>query len=64
MPDLSAAEVLVHLPQPLVDEAERVQESDPEAVARIVAYGLTRRMIFEYLLSREGDMEGGPGVGY
>lgn len=64
MPDMSAAEVFVHLPQPLADEAERVQESDPEALARIVAYGLTRRMIFEYLLSREGDLEGGRGFGY
>lgn len=64
MPEISAAEVYAGLPQPLVEEAERVQGRDPEALARIVAYGLTRRMIFEYLLSRDGDLEGGAGSGY
>lgn len=64
MPEMSAAEVYEGLPQSLVEEAERVQGRDPEALARIVAYGLTRRMIFEHLLSREGDLKGGSGSGY
>lgn len=59
MPDSSAAELHVRLPQPLEDEIERVGQGDPEAMARIVAYGVTRRVIFEYLLDRDGGLEAG-----
>lgn len=57
MPETSAVDLRVHLPQRLADEVERVRESDPEALTRIVAYGVTRRLIFDYLVSR-GEVEG------
>lgn len=52
MPDTSAVDLRVHLPQGLADEVERVRESDPEALTRIVAYGVTRRLIFDHLVAR------------
>lgn len=64
MPESSAAEVQIRLPQALAEEAERMRESDPEALARIIAYGVTRRVIFDYLVSRDGGMEGGGEVRY
>lgn len=54
MPESSAVELHVRLPKQLADEAERVRESDPEALSRIVAYGLTRRAIFDHLVERGG----------
>lgn len=57
MPETCAIELHVRLPQSLVDEVERVRESDPEVLNRIVAYGLTRRAIFDHLVSRGGVTE-------
>lgn len=57
MPESSAVDLHVHLPQRLADDVERVREGDPEALTRIVAYGVTRRLIFDHLLAR-GEMEG------
>lgn len=54
MPETSAVELRVRLPQPLADEVERVGKSDPEAMSRIVAYGVTRRAIFDHLVARGG----------
>lgn len=54
MTDTCAVELSVRLPQPLADEVERVKESDPEVLSRIVAYGVTRRAIFDHLVMREG----------
>ena len=48
----------MRLPRPLADEVERVRESDPEALARLVAYGMTRRMIFDHLVARDGELSG------
>lgn len=56
MRESSAAELQIRLPQPLAAEVERMQESDPEALARIIAYGVTRRVIFDYLVSRVEDL--------
>ncbi len=64
MSETSAAEAHVRLPEPLENEAERVRGSDPEALARIVAYGITRRMIFEYLVARDGGLEVSGDAGY
>lgn len=64
MSETSAVELHVRLPQPLVDEVERVRESDPEALSRIVAYGVTRRAIFEYLVARGGIVEPSAERGY
>lgn len=57
MPESSAAELQIRLPQPLAEEVERMRESDPEALARIIAYGVTRRVIFDYLVSRAEGLE-------
>lgn len=56
MRETCAAELRVRLPQPLAAEAERVRESDPDALNRIVAYGVTRRAIFDHLVSRDGAL--------
>ena len=57
MNESGAIEMRVRLPRPLAREVERVGESDPAALDRIVAYGVTRRMIFDHLVAR-----GGPGA--
>jgi hypothetical protein len=57
MTDTSAVDMRVRLPQPLADEAERVRDRDPDALNRIVAYGVTRRAIFDHLVSRDGVLE-------
>lgn len=59
MPESSAAELQVRPPQPLAEDGERRLESDPQALSRIIAYGVTRRVIFDYLVSRDGGIEGG-----
>lgn len=58
MTDTCAVDLRVRLPQRVADEVERVKEKDPEMLSRIVAYGVTRRVIFDHLMSREA----GPGV--
>lgn len=60
MPETSAVQLRVRLPQPLVAEVERVRESDPDALSRILAYGLTRRAIFDHLVARGGMVEPSP----
>jgi hypothetical protein len=54
MPETCAVELHVQLPQSLADEVQRVKENDPEALSRIVAYGVTRRAIFDHLVDRSG----------
>ncbi len=53
MTDTCAIDLRIRLPQSLADEAERVKESDPDVLSRIVAYGLMRRAIFDHLVARE-----------
>lgn len=64
MPETSAVELRVRLPRPLADEVERVRESDPEALTRIVAYGVTRRAIFDHLVARGGILNPAADAGY
>lgn len=64
MPESSAAELHIRLPQPLAEEVERMRQSDPEALARIIAYGVTRRVIFDYLVSRDDGIEDGGELRY
>lgn len=52
MTESRAIELHVRLPQVLADEVERVRDSDPEVMSRIVAYGVTRRAIFDHLMER------------
>ena len=59
MTETSAIELRVRLPRPLAKEVEQVKESDPEALQRIVAYGVTRRLIFDHLVARGGAVEPG-----
>lgn len=59
MPETSAVELHVRLPKSLAKEVERVREDDPEAMSRIVAYGVTRRAIFDHLVARGGVLERG-----
>lgn len=59
MTETSAIELRVRLPRPLAREVEGMKESDPEALNRIVAYGVTRRMIFDHLVARGGAVEPG-----
>lgn len=64
MTDTCAIELHVRLPQALAHEAERVKEHDPEVLNRIVAYGLTRRAIFDHLVARGGRVDAAPEVRY
>jgi len=54
MTETCAIDLCVRLPRPLADEVERIQEQDPEVLSRIVAYGMTRRAIFDRLVARGG----------
>lgn len=62
MQDTCAIELHVRLPRFLADEVERVKERDPAVLSQIVAYGMTRRTIFEHLVAL-GFGEGGEGGG-
>lgn len=58
MTDTCAVDLRVRLPQRVADELERVRANDPEILDRIVAYGVTRRVIFDHLMGRDGDPRG------
>ncbi len=64
MTDTCAIDLRVRLPRPLADEAERVKESDPDVLSRILAYGLTRRFIFDHLVAREALRGGASEIRY
>jgi hypothetical protein len=64
MTDTCAVDLRVRLPQRLADEVERVKEADPEALSRIVAYGVTRRAIYDHLMALEARRVGGVGDRY
>ena len=51
MTDTCAIELRVRLPRPLADEVERVKEHDPEMLSQMIAYGVTRRAIFDHLVA-------------
>ncbi len=50
-----AVDLRVRLPRALADEAEEVQRRDPEALSRILVYGLTRRTIYRRLSEQRRD---------
>lgn len=58
MTETCAIDLRLRLPRPLADEVERVKESDPDVLSRIVAYGVTRRAIFDHLVARESRAQG------
>ncbi len=43
----------IDLPNDIADQAEEVQKSDPEFLARVVLLGLTRRAIYRSIQERE-----------
>lgn len=51
-----SVELTVRLPREIADQAEKVQEKDPEFLSRVVLYGLTRRSIYKHL-REEGASE-------
>ena len=42
----------VELPKEMAEQAEALQDGNPELLSWIVAYGLTRRAIFDHLSAR------------
>jgi hypothetical protein len=51
-----AVELRVQLPRDLAAEVEEVQKRDPDGLSRIVLYAMTRRMIYEHLVARSGEV--------
>jgi hypothetical protein len=47
-----AVELRVELPRGVADEVEQVQRTDPEMLSRILFYAMTRRTIYDTLVSR------------
>ncbi|HSH45662.1 MAG TPA: hypothetical protein VK966_07385 [Longimicrobiales bacterium] len=60
MSETCAIDLRLRLPRSLADEVERVKERDPEVLSRILAYGVTRRAIFDHLVSRTAGLEARP----
>lgn len=50
-----SVQLSVRLPSDIAEQAEEVQEQDPEFLSRVVLYGLTRRSIYRHL--RDSDQE-------
>lgn len=49
MAESRSVSLVVNLPTQLADEVERVQETDPEFIQRVLTYGLVRRAVFARL---------------
>lgn len=47
-----AVELRVQLPKSVAVEVEQVQRTDPEMLSRILCYAMTRRTIYNTLVSR------------
>ena len=47
-----AVELKVQLPKSVAVEVEQVQRNDPEMLSRILFYAMTRRTIYDTLVSR------------
>jgi hypothetical protein len=50
-----SVQLSVRLPRDIAEQAEEVQETDPEFLSRIVLYGLTRRSIYRHLRQSDQD---------
>lgn len=48
----------VRLPNDIAKEAEEVQRTDPDFLARVIQYGLTRRSIYRRLREAEARERG------
>ena len=49
MPESRSVNLVLDLPNDLADEVERVHESDPEFLQKVLAYGMMRRAVFSSL---------------
>jgi hypothetical protein len=49
MSESRSINLVVNLPVDIADEVERVQQSDPEFLERVLVYGLFRRAVFARL---------------
>ena len=49
--------VHMELPTELADEILRIQEEDPDLLARMFQYALTRRMVYQHLKSEDERRE-------
>ncbi len=52
-----SVQLTVRLPREIAEQAEEVQETDPEFLSRVVLYGLTRRSIYKHLRQRDEATE-------
>jgi len=52
-----SVQLTVRLPREIAEQAEEVQETDPEFLSRVVLYGLTRRSIYKHLRERDEGPE-------
>ncbi|CAN5814584.1 hypothetical protein BH23GEM11_BH23GEM11_14980 [soil metagenome] len=52
-----SVQLKVRLPREIAQQAEEIQDSDPEFLSRLVMYGLTRRSVYRHLRVR-GEVEG------
>jgi hypothetical protein len=62
MRDTRPVELVVNVPEGLVDEVEEVRQSDPEFLSDVIVYGLCRRTIFEELQKMRRIGSGSIGV--
>lgn len=49
MTEFRSVNIVVSLPVDLADEVERLQQTDPEFIEKVLAYGLVRRAVFARL---------------
>jgi hypothetical protein len=49
MPESRSVNLVVNLPLELAEEVEYLQQTDPEFIERVLAYGLVRRAVFARL---------------
>lgn len=54
MRDTRPVELVVNVPEGLVEEVEEVRQTDPEFLSEVIVYGLCRRTIFEELHRARG----------
>lgn len=52
MNETRVVELRVRLPDSVALEVERLQDEDPEFLARVVLYGITRRSVYRHLDQR------------
>ena len=50
-----SVQLTVRLPRDIADQAEEVQQTDPEFLSRVILYGLTRRAIYDTLRARGAE---------